>query len=80
MVTARVQNNALENLAKLVVKPQLFNVEDIIRMARLLNKTPTEIFESILTEITEKNIGLMDECQMVANEVLNKKNKQCHNG
>ncbi|MBC3788657.1 hypothetical protein [Spirosoma utsteinense] len=79
MVTAHGQKDALDELAKLVVKPQLFNVEDIIRMARLLKKTPTEIFESILTEITEMNIGLMDECQMVADKVLDKKYNQCHN-
>lgn len=79
MVTARGQKKALNDLAELVVKPQLFNVEDIIRMARLLKKTPTEIFESILTEITEMNIGLIDECQMVADKVLDKKYKQYHN-
>ncbi|GAB2555648.1 hypothetical protein [Spirosoma aerophilum] len=79
MVAAHGQKKALDELAKLVVKPQLFNVEDIIRMARLLKKTPTEIFESILVEITEMNIGLMDECQIVADKVLDKKYKRYQN-
>lgn len=50
-----------------------FTVSDIIDIAKLLNKDPTEVFESILNDLT--NTGLIHQWEQVADELLESKTK-----
>ncbi|GAB4019415.1 hypothetical protein GCM10028808_57090 [Spirosoma migulaei] len=77
MFTAKA--HTLTNLAKLTVQPQLLTVQDILKIARLLKKTPSEIFDSIFNELTATNKGLINECELAADEFLAKKNKYSSN-
>lgn len=54
-----------------------FTVSDIIDIAKLLNKDPTEVFESILNDLT--NTGLIHQCEQVADKLLETKmmSSQC---
>ena len=67
-VTSLHSDNSVEEY---VLNPMEFTVSDIIDIAKLLNRDPTEVFESILNDLT--NTGLLHQCERVADELLESK-------
>ncbi|OJW71179.1 MULTISPECIES: hypothetical protein [Spirosoma] len=47
---------SVTDVEKLIVHPETFTVQDIIGIAKLLRKSPTEVFELILNELEVGNI------------------------
>lgn len=49
-----LRNLTIIDVEELVTDPTAFTVQDIISIARLLKKSPTEVFEIILNGIKEE--------------------------
>lgn len=47
---------SVTDVEKLIVHPEAFTVQDIIGIAKLLKKSPTEVFELILNELEEEGL------------------------
>ena len=47
---------SVTDVEKLIVHPETFTVQDIIGIAKLLMKSPTEVFELRLNELEVGNI------------------------
>ena len=69
-VTSLHSDNSVEEY---VLNPMEFTVSDIIDIAKLLNRDPTEVFESILNDLA--NTGVLHQCELVADELLQAKTK-----
>ena len=54
---------------ELTLDPLKFTIADIIDIAKLLNKDPSEIFETILNDLNDS--GLIKQCEERADEMMN---------